>query len=62
MDAIGENGQITPLVDVNQRSLFAPGSLLEQRERKAGGPGARPQIDREDDRDGKWGYGAKEIP
>lgn len=44
-DAISRNGEINPLMDLNQRSLFAPGSLLGRRER-ATGP-ARPIIDRD---------------
>lgn len=44
-DAVSKNGEINPLMDMNQRSLFAPGSLLGRRER-ATGP-ARPVIDRD---------------
>ena len=44
-DAISRNGEINPLMDLNQRSLFAPGSLLGRRERETGP--ARPIIDRD---------------
>lgn len=44
-DAIGKNGEFTPLLGSNQRSVFAPGSLLEKRERELGP--ARPIIDRD---------------
>ncbi|RPB12536.1 hypothetical protein P167DRAFT_159745 [Morchella conica CCBAS932] len=44
-DAIGKNGEITPLLGAGQKSMFAPGSLLEKRERELGP--ARPIIDRD---------------
>lgn len=44
-DAIGRNGDITPMFHP-QRSVFAPGSLLEKREREAG-PATGPIIDRD---------------
>jgi hypothetical protein len=44
-DAIAWNGGISPLMDVGQRSVFAPGSLLERREREAGP--TKPVIDRD---------------
>jgi hypothetical protein len=40
------NGETGPLVDVGPKSVFAPGSLLERREREMGGP-QRPVIDRD---------------
>ncbi|KAI5780908.1 hypothetical protein EDC01DRAFT_753209 [Geopyxis carbonaria] len=43
--AVGPNGEIRPLMDVGQRSVFAPGSLLERRERELGP--TRPLIDRD---------------
>lgn len=44
-DAMGRNGDITPLLHP-QRSVFVPGSLLEKREREGGGP-TGPIIDRD---------------
>lgn len=44
-DAIGRNGEITPLINPFSKSVFAPGSLLERREREMGPP--RPVIDRD---------------
>lgn len=44
-DAIGRNGDITPMFHP-QRSVFVPGSLLEKREREAG-PTTGPIIDRD---------------
>lgn len=44
-DAVGRNGEITPLLNPHHKSVFAPGSLLEKRERELGP--ARPIIDRD---------------
>lgn len=44
-DAIGKNGEITPLLGAGQKSMFVPGSLLEKRERELGP--TRPIIDRD---------------
>jgi len=44
-DAIAKDGGINPLLDTNHRSVFAPGSLLERRERATGPP--KPIIDRD---------------
>lgn len=44
-DAIGRNGEITPLLGAHHKSVFAPGSLLEKRERELGPTG--PIIDRD---------------
>lgn len=35
-DAVGRNGDITPLMDMREESMFAKGSLLEKREREKG--------------------------
>jgi hypothetical protein len=43
---VSRNGETGPLVDVGPKSMFAPGSLLERREREMGGP-QRPVIDRD---------------
>ncbi|KAG0133766.1 hypothetical protein HOY82DRAFT_253065 [Tuber indicum] len=44
-NAIGKNGKITPLLNPYGKSVFAPGSLLEQREKEMGPAG--PIIDRD---------------
>jgi len=44
-DAVNKNGEINPLMDMNQRSMFAPGSLLARREKEIGPTG--PVIDRD---------------
>ncbi|KAL7266702.1 hypothetical protein RUND412_010744 [Rhizina undulata] len=44
-DAMGKNGEIRPLLGNMQQSVFAPGSLLEKREREMGVQG--PIIDRD---------------
>lgn len=44
-DAMSKRGEIQPLMEIGQRSLFLPGSLLERREREMGPTG--PIIDRE---------------
>lgn len=46
-DAMAKNGELSPLVDVGPRSIFAPGSLLERRERETGPTSLRPVIDRD---------------
>jgi len=44
-DAVAKNGEINPFMDVGPKSIFAPGSLLERRERETGP--TRPIIDRD---------------
>ncbi|RPB03908.1 hypothetical protein L873DRAFT_1760460 [Choiromyces venosus 120613-1] len=44
-DAIGKNGEITPLLNPYNKSVFVPGSLLEKREKEMGP--TRPIIDRD---------------
>ncbi|TGZ79497.1 hypothetical protein EX30DRAFT_397075 [Ascodesmis nigricans] len=59
MDAIGENGKITPLLNLENRGLFQQGSLLQQMESQMGPRG--PVIDREEEereRARKMGYDA----
>jgi len=44
-NAVGKNGEITPLLNPFNKSVFVPGSLLEKREKEMGP--ARPIIDRD---------------